>query len=155
MGAGQPAPRPSGGQLLAPIQAQTARRQADMARAHALMGVATGRTTIWDVLGEASMPGGQALLRLSLRQLLLAQPNVGTLTVRNRLESLNITRGYPMVRTTRAMTIQWLLDPRASGHRMLAFVDAADTPRGRSPWPGFPFAPPAAAERPVVLGAST
>lgn len=155
MTAGQPAPRPSGGQLLTPARAQSARRRADLTRAQALLRVTAGRSTIWDILREASMPAGRALLRLSVRQLLLAQPGVGVRTARGQLESLIITLGHPIGATTRAMTLQWLLDPRAGGHRTLAFIDVMGGRPEACPWPGFPFAPPAPTELSAILGAST
>ena len=149
----QPAPQSSGGQLLAPEDAMAVRRAADMTRARALMSVAAGQSTIWDILAEAAMPAGRPLLRLSLRQLLLAQPHCGERTAKDRLDSLSTTMGLPIGLATRSATLQWLLDPRSSGHRMLAFIDVMDGRGGRTPWTGFPFAPPASTESAVVLGA--
>ncbi len=147
-----PAPQPSGGQLLSPAQAQAAKRSADHVRAHALLSIADGRMTVWDVLREASTPAGRPLLRLSLRQILLAQPGVGVRTAQGTLTALGQLAGSHTTTQSQAdLTVQWLIDPRAHGRRMLAFLDVMDSRTGTAPWRGFPLAPPPghAAESPI------
>ena len=154
-----PAPQPSGGQLLEPAQAQTVRRKADLIRATALLLVAGGKINVWGVLQSASVPAGRPLLRLSLRQLLLAQPGVGSRSEEHLLGSLLNRLGLPMGHKspgTSGLTVQWLLDPRTNGRRMLAFIDVMYDRGGGPPWPGFPFAPPPSlADTPVILGVFT
>ena len=154
-----PAPRPSGGQLLGTVQAQTARHKADLIRATALLLVAGGKINVWGVLQSASIPAGRPLLRLSLRQLLLAQPGVGSRSEEHLLGSLLCRLGLPMgvkASETSGLTVQWLIDPRTNGRRMLAFIDVMNDRAGGPPWLGFPFAPPPSlAETPVILGVFT
>lgn len=138
-----PAPQPSGGQLLAPASALAAKRSADRFRAHALVSVARGQMTVWDVLREAALPTGRPLLRLSLRQLLLAQPGVGVKTVQSYLSTLDHLVGCASATESQAgLTVQWLLDPRVHGRRLLALLDVMGQRTGTPPWRGFPLAPP-------------
>lgn len=136
-------PQPSGGALLPPARARAARRAADQVRAQALVSVASGEASIWDVLARAATPSGRPLLRLSLHQLLIAQPGVGTKSARSRVASLlDLVRSATAGESQRALTVQWLIDPRAHGRRMLAFIEVMDEHTGTPPWRGFPLAPP-------------
>jgi hypothetical protein len=89
-----------------------------------------------DVLTEASTPDGRPLLKLSLRQLLLARPGWG----RKRTEA--VIRKVSSVATgrieARQITVGWLLDPRSGGRRFAAWLDALEPKTGPA-WPGFPF----------------
>lgn len=133
----QPAAQPSGGRLLAPSEVASVRRAASRQRAECTLRVALGEITVWDVLRDASRPGGRALLRISLRQLLLSRPKVGAVRAQEVIDRTFALLGD----TAQRPTVQWLIDPRAQGRRILAFLDATrDLPDG-PPWPGFPFAP--------------
>lgn len=138
-----PPPQPSGGRLAPPPDALAARRRAALIRAHALVSVGAGKISVWDVLRQATTPAGRPLLRLSLRQLLLAQPGVGVKTVRSYLRTMERLVGCPTVTESQGnLTVQWLLDPRVHGRRMLALLDVTGSRTGTPPWRGFPLAPP-------------
>lgn len=89
-----------------------------------------------DVLTEAATPAGKPLLKLSVRQLLLARPGWG----RKRTDA--VIRKVSSVATgsieARQMTVGWLLDPRSGGRRFAAWLDAFE-PKAGPAWPGFPF----------------
>lgn len=121
-------------------QANVAKAQAHRARAAALISVAEGRHTIVDVIKHAATEAGRPLLRITLRQLLLAQPGWGDERCGSALNQLTAVLGAPAAKLhRRKLTIAWLLDARAGGKRFMAFCDviAAKTD---APWPGFPFA---------------
>jgi hypothetical protein len=149
--AAAPPAGPSGGQLIAPADAQAVRRRADVVRAEALLSVARGTLTVWDVLRQASVPAGKPLLRLSLRQLLLAQPGVGLKISFTRTRALFALLGVPMDPSAPSATVQWLIDPRANGRRVLALIDVMGVRTG-PPWAGFPFASQVSADASVNGG---
>lgn len=139
-----PAPQPSGGQLLVSEQARDARQHASLVRAEALLQVAGAKRTIWQVLEVAATQAGKPLLRLSLRQLLLAEPGIGVRTQEGRLKTLLDLLQVPMEQVSQhqaaaPLTVQWLIDPRVGGRRMLAFIDVMGARADRPTWRGFPF----------------
>lgn len=145
-----PTPQPSGGQLAPAQQAATARRSAAMRRAEYLMSVTDGLLSINDVVNAAAEPGNKALLRITLHQLLLSQPGWGQVRAGTAMDRLLGLLGLRLdVDRIRRLPLSWLLDPRAAGTRLLAWLDAT-TPQMGPPWPGFPFtaAPAACRTRP-------
>ncbi|WP_251153774.1 hypothetical protein [Cellulosimicrobium sp. Marseille-Q4280] len=133
-----PPAQPSGGRLADPATAAAARRSANRRRAEYLSSVTTGLLSVHDVVAAAAAPDGAPLLRISLRQLLGAQPDWGKSRTEAAMTRLITVLGE--TRTDRDQTIGWLVDPRVRGARLLAFADATQTGHG-PPWPGFPFAP--------------
>lgn len=137
-----PAPRPSGGQLAAPAHAADARRSAALRRAEHLMAVTDGMLSIADVVEAACQPGNKALLRITLHQLLLSQPGWGEVRTSATLQRLLTLLGLRLdPARTRRLPVAWLVDPRAAGTRLLAWLDATN-PQMAAPWPGYPFTPP-------------
>ncbi|WIB65455.1 hypothetical protein [Curtobacterium sp. MCBD17_040] len=118
--------------------ANSARAAARHLRATALMHVATGRASVHDVIRLACKPNGKPLLRITLKQLLLAQPGVGDETVARITRHVLHLTGSDVA--PRKFTIAWLLDARAGGRRFMAFCDALGN-NSATPWPGFPFTP--------------
>lgn len=107
--------------------------------------------SLWDVLQQAADPSGRPLLRLQLRQILLAQPGVGVKTARSYLNDLADLLGLRLAAPShRSLTVQWLLDPKAHGRRMLALLDVMSAPTDPHPWSGFPFAAPPTPAAPTV-----
>lgn len=120
--------------------ANTAREAAIRVRAAATLSVARGEMTVWDVLqdAETSRPHG----KITLKQLLLAQEGWGPSRALAALTRTARTVGWD--RDTKAVSrlnIDWLLDPRAGGRRILAFADALMPAKDEPPWPGFPYTP--------------
>lgn len=120
--------------------ANSAREHAARTRAAALIAVANGEIGVDAVVKSATTESGRPLLRITVKQLLLALPGWGTERT-NRLvnhmnEVLDITGNAP---TARKMTVSWLIDPRAGGRRFMAFCDGMKS-KSDAPWPGFPFA---------------
>jgi hypothetical protein len=118
--------------------ANSARHAAARHRGAALVAVAGGESTVRDVILAACTEDGKPLTRVTLRQLLMAQPGWGPDRAAKALEHTLTTLGNPEV-NQRKLTIAWLLDKRAGGRRFMAFCDAL-YPRASAPWPGFPFA---------------
>lgn len=120
--------------------ANSARHAAARQRAAALIAVADkdNTTDVREVILAACTQQGRPLTRITLRQLLLAQPGWGPDRTSKALEQMLTTLGQPEV-NQRKLTIAWLLDKRAGGRRFMAFCDAL-YPRASAPWPGFPFA---------------
>lgn len=115
----------------------TAREQADRFRAEWLHLVHDEMVTPGDVLTEAGRPEAKPLLKVSIRQLLLAQKGWGRVRADAIIESI-ITVSEAKIES-RQVTIGWLLDPRAGGRRFAAWLDAFE-PRAALPGPGFPYA---------------
>jgi hypothetical protein len=124
--------------------ARALRHAADAARrmrSEWLVAVAEGLVTIDDVLDEASTESGRPLQKISLRQLLLAQPFVGESRkdeVLRRMADI-LSDEVKSSREVTTCSISFILDPRAGGRRYIALQDARsgqDTPVS-----GFPFAP--------------
>ncbi|MEH0110793.1 hypothetical protein V6N00_13865 [Tersicoccus sp. MR15.9] len=115
----------------------TARRAAATTRARWLMGVHTGEVSIHDVLRAAATTRHKALLRVSLRQLLIAQVGWGPKSATRILSHVQAVADSSS--TVASMSIGWLLDPRAGGRRFAAWEDAFAS-KDCPPWPGFPHA---------------
>lgn len=113
----------------------TARRY----RAEWLISVAEGLLTPLDVITRAATEEGKPLRKISLRQLLLAQPGHGDKRASDALEALAARCELPAGTDLNDLTIAWLLDPRAAGKRVLSWLDVHH-PKTQ-PWPGFPYAP--------------
>jgi hypothetical protein len=113
--------------------ANSAKRRANRIRSEHLVAVAKGTATAVDVVKSAASDEGKALLRLTLRQLLLAQPGWGEDRCRSTIDKITAVTGT----TPDRVTLAWLLDPRAAGRRFFAFCDALHV-NNNPPWPGFP-----------------
>jgi len=105
-------------------------------RAEHLVAITLGYLSPYDVIVLACRPERRALRRISLRELLLAQPGVGERRADAFLDLVASLLELP-VPFDRKRRIQWLIDPRAGGRRLRAWVDASrpKTP----PSPAFPF----------------
>lgn len=114
----------------------SARREASLYRAEWLMSLTAGIVTIPDLMSEAANPEARALLKLSLRQVLLSQPGWGRRKAERILTHIESVTGARMER--RKITVGWLLDPRAGGRRYAAWLDAFEPKT--TPHPGFPYA---------------
>lgn len=114
----------------------SARREASLYRAEWLMSIADGRLTVAELIDESAQPEARALLKLSLRQVLLSQPGWGRQKAGKVLRHLESAAGARMER--RKITVGWLLDPRAGGRRYAAWLDAFEPKT--TPWQGFPYA---------------
>lgn len=119
--------------------ANSARAAARHLRASALVHIAEGRRTVHDIIQLAATENGRPLLRITVNQLLLAQPGVGDESVRRVLNHITNVTGAADV-PIRRITVAWLLDARAGGRRFMAFCDALGD-NTQTPWPGFPFTP--------------
>lgn len=119
-----------------PALLQSARRLADRKRAEWLLLVNDGTFGPAELLHEAARADGRALLKLSLRQVLLAQKGWGRKKTDAVLSHIfSIVGGKIEVRQA---TVGWLLDPRAGGRRFGAWLDAFE-PKSGPLWPGFPY----------------
>jgi hypothetical protein len=119
--------------------ANTARTVANKKRAQQLIAITEEQLTVHDVIRSAATEVDRSLLRITLRQLLLAQPGWGEQKTTGALKKLASIIGQPAP-PLRKLTIAWLLDPRAGGRRFMAFCDTFST-KTSPPWPGFPFTP--------------
>ncbi|MET4143999.1 hypothetical protein ABIB45_000866 [Arthrobacter sp. UYCo732] len=117
--------------------ANLARRNAAHFRAEWLMLIHDRMVTPGDVLAEAARPEARPLLKLSLRQLLLAQPGWGRTRAGAIIERILSVADAKIEH--RQVTIGWLLDPRAGGRRFAAWLDAFE-PRSALGGGGFPYA---------------
>lgn len=106
-------------------------------RAEWLVAVAQGLTGPLDLVVQAATEEGEPLRTISLQQLLLSVPGWGHLRSAQVLRDLAGVLDVDCAVVGRH-TVGWLLDPRAGGRRVLAWLDAHQRPR--APWPGFPFA---------------
>ena len=121
--------------------ANSAALAANRQRAAALLAILDAESPIGvtGVICAACTTSGRPLRRITLRQLLLAQPGWGSDRARKVLEQMTDTLGVENV-DLRRLTIAWLLDPRAGGTRFMAFCDAL-RPRAAGSWTGYPFGP--------------
>lgn len=119
--------------------ANEARAKARFVRAARLYSLANGSTTVVETIAAATDDAGRPLLRLTLRQLLLAQKGWGEQRTAHVIGRTLSVIGAPET-PTRKLTVAWLIDPRSGGRRIMAFCDALSAKDG-PPWPGFPFAP--------------
>lgn len=139
--------QPSGGRLAPAAEALDHRRSADAVRSEYLQSVGAGLVSVHDVIASATSPHSRPLLRITVRQLLLAQQDWGETRTGECLRRVCLFTGTDTTRSAmNRLDIGWLMDPRARGTRLLAFIDATSPASGQSPWPGFPFhpAPPSA-----------
>jgi hypothetical protein len=114
---------------------------ANRVRADYLQSVAAGLLSVHDVLTAAADPGHRPLLRIRLDQLLRAQAGWGAARSTTNMGRLLMFCGLPADRATiRRLDIGWLLDPRASGQRVIAWLDVTTDVPGL-PWRGFPYTP--------------
>lgn len=114
---------------------------AKIARANALMAVAEGLVSIWDILQMAAID--IPLRKISLQQLLAAQPGWGMRRAEKVIsDTLAFSERETHAQYARRATIGWLLDNRSGGGRYRAFVDAVlRTDATEPPWPGYPYSP--------------
>ncbi len=118
--------------------ARSASVKAKRARSEALLMVATGQVTAFDVVVSAMGPEGGPLRRIKLNQLVLAQPNVGRVRADAFLSAVAV-RLDSAPNDLGDKDILWLTVPRAGAKRLYAWMDAAKP--HTVPWPGFPSAP--------------
>lgn len=123
---------------------RSAARDAARLRAAALLRLTQGTATLKEIIEEACTEHGRPLLRIGLRQLLIAQPRVGA---KRADELLARTFAALEMEAPARPTLGWLLDARAGGRRFVAFCDVL-VRRFEAPWPGFPFAPNPSAQPP-------
>lgn len=116
-----------------------AKKLAQRKRAEWLLSLSAGYITATDLITAACTDDNQALLRLTLRQVLMNQPGWGEVRVNRVLGRLRRVLGDSTT-DTRRMTVAWLVDSRAGGKRVQVWADALDN-RSSLPWPGFPYAP--------------
>jgi len=110
----------------------TARRQ----RAEWLIGLDSGLVNPMELIAHSALEGGRALRRLTLRQVLTAQPRWGDARageVLTRLHAFTHAQGE-----LSALTVGWLVDNRATGARFVAWFDVTAINREDPPWPGYP-----------------
>lgn len=124
-----------------PATASAVAAAARRTRAEMLFAVADGLFSVADVIESSAEPGNEAILRLRLVALLSAQPEVSTATAHTIVRRMLAALGEPASTRRLDLTVAWLVDPRASGRRVLAFNDALHRTGRTAPWPGFPYAP--------------
>lgn len=135
-----PPARPSGGRLAAPSDVGTARASANRIRAEHLVLVNRKLLTVHDVVAAVAQPGHKPLLRIGLDQLLRAQEGWGQARSHAALTRLVTFCGVAATPTRfRDLDIGWLVDPRAAGQRLVAWLDVLRDERRAAPWPGFPY----------------
>ncbi|MDC7120256.1 hypothetical protein OMK64_01750 [Cellulomonas fimi] len=131
-----------------PAVATSALRAAREMRGEALFTIADGLIDPIDVARDAMTPEGEPLRRISLRQLLLAQPGWGEARTDELIRRLHAF--CEITEPPRRLSIRWLIDPRVSGRRLVAFCDLLDEGRAAVarggevdvvPWAGYPFTP--------------
>ncbi|KQO98870.1 hypothetical protein [Leifsonia sp. Leaf264] len=116
--------------------AKTARVAADHERAEWLVSLADGFNSQADLFQRAGTLGGRPLLRIPLRQVLLATKGIGDQKAAHILARVQTVLGVKI--PVRKMTVGWLLDSRAGGRRAMAWQDVTTSLRSE-PWPGFPY----------------
>ena len=117
--------------------ANIARASARRYRAEWLISITEGLVNPFELIEQAATDLGRPLRKLSLRQVLLAQPGWGKVMTAPRLEML---RNTLKASSDERLTVGWLIDFRAGGRRYLTFLDVFTATKTQSPWPGFPFA---------------
>lgn len=120
--------------LKANVQAAKAR----LLRAEWLLMVRDGLMTPADLIWEAATAEGRPLRKLRLTQVLAAQPSYSRDRAKRTVARLHDVLELSTEKSAK-VTVGWLIDHRAGGRRVLAWLDQT-TPR-RAPWPGFPFTP--------------
>lgn len=125
------------------------RRRANAARGELLTLVQEGLMSAWDAVTEAASSGDEALLKITLEQLVMTQPGVGQHRARRVVEQvIHILEVPPHRISTKDVTLGYVIDGRSNGRRMLAVLDAfishgliADCDEV-TVWPGFPYSSP-------------
>lgn len=107
-----------------------------MTRGNWILLVSEGMFTPTDVIAEAAKPAGAPLLKLGLRQLVMAQPDWGEARS-SALVSKVISVSGSKIPVAKA-TVSWLLDRRSGGRRFAAWLDSIQEKAG-TPGAGFPF----------------
>jgi hypothetical protein len=124
------------------------RAEADKTRAEWLVSLHRGYVSAGDLFEQACTTEGRPLLRLPLRQILLAQGGVGAARAARILTQIKQLVGVEM--PYRNMTVAWLLDSRVGGRRFLAWLDVTRNFRSE-PWSGFPYRSPFSAAGPAAM----
>lgn len=130
-------------------RANNARRAGNAERGRALLAVADGESTIWDVIVAGAATPRSPLLAIKLFQLLTARPDINRPKAERMLDHVATLTGKPWkdAAQRRRVTVRWLIDPRAGGARYDALVDAVlvvNRVLAPAPAPGFPYSPVAA-----------
>lgn len=99
---------------------------------------ANGETDLGTVLEAAAAPGGVALRKVAVADLIGDLYGFGPARSRRIVDKVADVSG---ARRTRRADLGWLLDTRACGRRVLALADELTPLRPMRPWPGFPWAP--------------
>jgi hypothetical protein len=121
------------------IDLNLARASAQEMRGEWLTAVAIGVLTIHDLVEHAATPTGKALMRVTLRRLLLASPEFTIKQTDHILQHVNDVLGLAGDDRKNPRTIQWLLDDRTGGRRFITWTDA--TAARELPWLGWPATP--------------
>ena len=119
--------------------ANSARQEADRQRAEWLVSLDAGVTDVADFFEFACTLEGRPLLRVPLRQVMLAGLGFSEAKTRRALDRIQQLLGVE--KTTRNMTVAWLLDSRTGGKRFMAWLEATQILRSE-PWSGFPYGSP-------------
>jgi len=111
----------------------SARRQ----RAEWLIGLDSGLVDPMELITHSALDSGRALRRLTLRQVLIAQPRWGATRAG---EVLTLLHAFTHAQVEiPALTVGWLVDNRATGARFVAWFDVTAIDREDPPWPGYPL----------------
>jgi len=111
----------------------TARRQ----RAEWLIGLDSGLVDPMELIAHSVLDSGRALRRLTLRQILTAQPQWGRTRAGEVLTRLHaFTHAQAELS---GLTVGWLVDNRCTGTRFQAWFDVMATNHEDPPWPGYPI----------------
>ena len=121
------------------VDLNAARAAAQEIRSEWLTAVTIGVLTIHDLVEHAATPSGKALRRVTLRRLLLASPDFTIKQTDHILQHVNDVLGLAGDDRKKPRTIQWLLDDRTGGRRVITWTDA--TAARELPWLGWPATP--------------
>jgi hypothetical protein len=142
----------TGGAPSTPLwRANNARAEAARDRAEWLVSLDAGVNTAEDLFEFACTFEGRPLLRLPLRQVLLARKGFGTARATKTLARVQSLLGVEM--PVRKMTVAWLLDSRVGGRRFMAWLDCTRDFRSE-PWSGFPYRSPFSDASPLGLAST-
>lgn len=114
-------------------------------RAEYLLSITIGDITPLDLIRQAARQGGRPLLTLRLNKILIAQQGWGDKKAETAIKEICAVLSENLKtdgKNGHKLTVGWLLDPRAGGRRLMAWVDVVEV-RSRKiapPWSGFPFA---------------
>ena len=118
------------------VKVQAALKEARDYRHTWMTAVYDGDATPQQLFAAAASPGGRPLRRITLYQVLVTQDGWGPKRANDALGRL---RRFTSPRSTRPLTVGWLIDPRSHGARLEAWVDAMESTRSGTPWVGFPW----------------